>query len=61
MASGDRNKRGKPKDLVIHIRVDEENTIAFCGRKSPGITTNLTPSQGPATCLNCLKIYNQNK
>lgn len=55
MSAGDRNKSGKPSDIVRHFKyLNHENTI--CGRFYVGYATN---DIADITCLVCLKILNE--
>lgn len=47
MAAGDRNKAGKPKDIVKHFSND---TLPVCGTKGFGYRTN---DISDVTCLKC--------
>lgn len=50
MAAGNRNKTGKPTDIVRHYKTNED--VALCGRKSCGYSSDdLTD----VTCKTCLK------
>ncbi len=54
MAAGDRNKKGKPTDIVRHFSTSKVNStiITLCGRKNPAYATD---DRNDVTCLKCKK------
>jgi len=58
MSAGDRNKKGKATDIVIHFApfTGEMNRKAYCGTKNWGYATSITED---VSCLKCLKKLNK--
>jgi hypothetical protein len=50
MAAGNRNKKGKPTDYVVHSGIDFVNTL--CGINATVISSG---KDSDVTCLKCLK------
>lgn len=54
MAAGDRNKNGKPKDLVKHygeVLNDNHYLLAICGNKRAGYVSY---DKNEITCIKCI-------
>lgn len=58
MAAGDRNKAGKPTDIVRHYKMAHENKT-YCGRKKWGYATSDLAKvmiDKEITCNACLRL-----
>lgn len=55
MAAGDRNKQGKPIDVVRHYKIDDKT---ICGRINWSYATN---DINDVTCIKCIKALKKSK